>query len=217
MADQIGTQTALMTDRPVTAFLDVLASSAPAPGGGAVAALAGALGSALVSMVANLTLGKAGYEGVQGRVGELLGQSEGLRRRLAALIADDYDAFMRLSGAMKMPRSSDAEKAARTAALQAALKGASEVPLQIAEACAAAMQLCRPMAEIGNKNAVSDAGVAVLLAEAGLRSAALNVLINHGLIKDAEFVAAQRARLDGLLAGSGVRRDEVYDYVVSRL
>ncbi len=168
-------------------------------------------------MVANLTLGKAGDQGVQGRIAELLEQSEGLRRRLAALIADDYDAFMRLSGAMKMPRSSDTEKAARTAALQAALKGASEVPLQIAEACVAAMQLCRPVAEIGNKNAVSDAGVAVLLAEAGLRSAALNVLINHGLIKDAEFVTAQRARLDALLAGSGALRDEVYDYVVSRL
>ncbi len=206
-----------MTGKPVTEFLDELASSAPAPGGGAVAALAGALGAALVSMVGNLTLGKKDYVGVQDQVNDLLAQSERLRGRLAALVEEDYAAFMRLSAAMKLPRATDEEKAARTEAVQAALKGATEVPQQIAEACAAGMKLCRPMAEIGNKNAVSDAGVAVLMAEAGLRSAALNVLINLGTIKDADFVAAERARLDKVLEGSGAIRDEVYDYVVSRL
>ena len=206
-----------MSDRSVNEFLDELASSAPAPGGGAVAALAGALAAALVSMVAHLTQGKKDYEAVQGPVSQLLEQSERLRGRLAALMGDDYDAFMRLSHAMKLPRGSDDEKAVRTSALQAALKDAAAVPLQIAEACADTMQLCRPIAEVGNKNAVSDAGVAVLMAEAGLRSAALNVLINLALIKDAAFVASQRARLDGLLAGSGELADEVYRYVVSRL
>ncbi len=206
-----------MTGKPLGEFLDELASSAPAPGGGAVAALAGALGAALVSMVANLTRGKAGYEAAQGPAGEILAQSEQLRRRLAALMGEDYDAFMRLSQAMKLPRGSDEEKAARTAALQAALKDAALVPMQVAQACSDAMQLCRPIAEIGNKNAISDAGVAVLMAEAGLRSAALNVLINLGLIKDAGFVAEQRARLDALLADSGAQSDQVYAYVFSRL
>ena len=206
-----------MSDRSVNEFLDELASSAPAPGGGAVAALAGALAAALVSMVAHLTQGKKDYEAVQGPVSQLLEQSEQLRGRLAALMGDDYDAFMRLSHAMKLPRGSDDEKTVRTSALQAALKDAAAVPLQIAEASADTMQLCRPIAEVGNKNAVSDAGVAVLMAEAGLRSAALNVLINLALIKDAAFVASQRARLDGLLAGSGELADEVYRYVVSRL
>lgn len=206
-----------MSDRSVNEFLDELASSAPAPGGGAVAALAGALAAALVSMVAHLTQGKKDYEAVQGPVSQLLEQSEQLRGRLAALMGDDYDAFMRLSHAMKLPRGSDDEKTVRTSALQAALKDAAAVPLQIVEACADTMQLCRPIAEVGNKNAVSDAGVAVLMAEAGLRSAALNVLINLALIKDAAFVASQRARLDGLLAGSGELADEVYRYVVSRL
>ncbi len=206
-----------MTGLPVTDFLDELASSAPAPGGGAVAALAGALGAALVSMVGNLTLGKKDYVGVQDQVTALLAQSESLRGRLAALIEEDYAAFIRLSAAMKLPRATDEEKAARTEAVQTALKGATEVPQQIAEACAAAMKLCRPMAEIGNKNAVSDAGVAVLMAEAGLRAAALNVLINLGTIKDMEFVARERARLDDLLRGSAALRDEVYAYVVSRL
>jgi methenyltetrahydrofolate cyclohydrolase len=206
-----------MSDRSVNEFLAELASSAPAPGSGAVAALAGALAAALVSMVAHLTQGKKDYEAVQGPVNQLLEQSERLRGRLAALMDDDHDAFMRLSHAMKLPRASDDEKAARTSALQAALKDAAAVPLQIAEACADTMQLCRPIAEFGNKNAVSDAGVAVLMAEAGLRSAALNVLINLAMIKDAAFVASQRARLDGLLAGSGEQADEVYRYVVSRL
>jgi formiminotetrahydrofolate cyclodeaminase len=206
-----------MSDRSVNEFLDELASSAPAPGGGAVSALAGALAAALVSMVAHLTQGKKDYEAVQGPVSQLLEQSEQLRGRLAALMGDDYDAFMRLSHAMKLPRGSDDEKTVRTSALQAALKDAAAVPLQIAEACADTMQLCRPIAEVGNENAVSDAGVAVLMAEAGLRSAALNVLINLALIKDAAFVASQRARLDGLLAGSGELADEVYRYVVSRL
>ena len=206
-----------MSDRSVNEFLDELASSAPAPGGGAVAALAGALAAALVSMVAHLTQGKKDYEAVQGPVSQLLEQSERLRGRLAALMGDDFDAFMRLSHAMKLPRGSDDEKVARTSALQVALKDAAVVPLQIAEACAATMQLCGPIAELGNKNAVSDAGVAVLMAEAGLRSAALNVLINLALIKDVGFVASQRARLDGVLAGSGELADEVYQYVVSRL
>lgn len=206
-----------MTDKSVKGFLDELASSAPAPGGGGVAALAGALGSALVSMVGNLTLGKKDYTEVQDQVSGLLEQSERLRGRLTGLIEEDYAVFMRLSGTLKLPRATDAEKAARTAAVQAALKEAAEVPMQIAESCAAAMKLCRPIAEIGNKNAVSDAGVAVLMAEAGLRSAALNVLINLGLIKDEAFVARQRARLDALLEGSSALRDDVYQYVVSRL
>ncbi|HEX9117757.1 MAG TPA: cyclodeaminase/cyclohydrolase family protein, partial [Anaerolineae bacterium] len=183
-----------MTNQPVNGFLAELASAAPAPGGGAVAALAGALGAALVSMVANLTVGKKDYAGVQDQVQNLLSQAEALRGKLAAAIEDDYTVFMQLSAAMKLPRATDEEKAARTAAVQAALKAATDVPMQIAEGCAAVMKLCRPVAEIGNANAVSDAGVAVLLAEAGLRSAALNVMINLVRIKDEAFVAEKRGR-----------------------
>ncbi len=206
-----------MIDRSLREFLDELAGPAPAPGGGVAAALAGALGAALVSMVANLTRDKKGYEAAWAEAGQLLGQSERLGARLLALTGEDYAAFMRLTQARKLPRGSDEEKAKRTAAVQVALRGAAEVPLQIAEACAAAMQLCRPIAEIGNKNALSDAGVAVLMAEAGLRGAALNVLINLGLIKDAAYVAEKRARLDALLAGSGALRDEVYQFVAGKL
>lgn len=206
-----------LTEKPVTSFLDELASNAPAPGGGSVASLGGALGAALVSMVCNLTLGKKGYEEVQDDIKDLLAKSEALRKKLTGLLEDDVAAYTGYSEAAKMPRGTDAEKAERAMAMQAALKTATDVPLGIAEAAVEVMDLCMPAAEKGNKWAVSDAGVAVLMAEAALRSAALNVLINLGTLKDEEFVADRRAKLEGLLDGKGVMRDQIYDYVVSKL
>lgn len=206
-----------LTDRPVTSFLDDLASNLPAPGGGSVASLAGALGAALVSMVCNLTLGKKGYEDVQGDIHNLLAQSESLRHEMANLLEADVAAYTAYSQTAKLPRDTEEEKAARNAAMQAALKNATMVPMRIAEVAVRIMDLCMPAAVKGNKWAVSDAGVAVLMAEAALRGAALNVLINLGTIKDADFVADKRAHLDGLLAGKGVMRDEIYDFVVSKL
>jgi len=206
-----------LTEKPVTNFLDELASNAPAPGGGSVASLAGALGAALVSMVCNLTLGKKGYDDVQEDIQDLLAQSEALRHELTNLLEEDVKAYTGYSLAAKMPRGTDTEKAERAAAMQAALKVATDVPLGIAESAVKVMDLCMPAAEKGNKWAVSDAGVAVLMAEAALRSAALNVLINLGTLKDEEFVADRRAKLEALLEGKGVMRDEIYDYVVSKL
>jgi formiminotetrahydrofolate cyclodeaminase len=168
-------------------------------------------------MVCNLTVDKKGYEAVQEDIQDLLAQSENLRKELADLLEDDVAAYTAYSQAAKMPRGTDEEKAERAEAMQAALKNATEVPLRIAEAAVKVMDLCMPAAEKGNKWAVSDAGVAVLMAEAALRSAALNVLINLGSLKDQDFVAAKRARLESLLKGKGVVRDEIYDYVVSKL
>ncbi len=206
-----------LTDKPVTTFLDELASNAPAPGGGSVAALSGALGAALVSMVCNLTVGKKKYADVQDDIEALLAQSDALRQELTDLLEEDVKAYTAYSVAAKMPRDTEEEKAERTKAMQAALKVATDVPLRIAEAAVKVMDLCMPSAEKGSKWAVSDAGVAVLMAEAALRSAALNVLINLGTVKDQDFVAEKRARLDNLLAGKGVMRDQIYDYVVSKL
>jgi formiminotetrahydrofolate cyclodeaminase len=206
-----------LTDKSVSNFLDELASNAPAPGGGSVAALSGALGAALVSMVCNLTLGKKGYEDVQGDIEALLAQSEALRRQLTDLLEDDVAAYTGYSQAAKLPRGTDEEKALRSEAMQAALQVATDVPLRIAEAAVEVMELCMPAAEKGNKWAVSDAGVAVLMAEAALRSAALNVLINLGTAKDEAFVADRRAKLVSLLEGRGIQRDEIYDYVAGRL
>jgi formiminotetrahydrofolate cyclodeaminase len=206
-----------LTDKSIAAFLDELSSDAPAPGGGSVAALSGALGAALVSMVCNLTLGKKGYEDVQDEINDLLAQSEALRKELAGLLEEDVKAYTGYSLAAKMPRGTDEEKAERQVAMQAALKVATDVPLTIAEAAVKVMDLCMPAAEKGNKWAVSDAGVAVLMAEAALRSAALNVLINLGTLKDEEFVADRRAKLDSLLEGKGTMRDDIYEYVASKL
>jgi formiminotetrahydrofolate cyclodeaminase len=207
----------MLTEKPVTTFLDELASSAPAPGGGSVAALSGALGAALVSMVCSLTVGKKKYADVQEDIKALLAQSEALRKELVELLEADVEVYTEVSRAMKMPRATDEEKAARTVAMQKALKAATDVPMQVAEACVEVMELCQPAAEKGNINAVSDAGVAVLMAEAGLRSAALNVLINLGWIKDAAFVAENRAKLDALLEGKPAMRDAIYQSVVDKL
>jgi len=207
----------MLTKKPVVTFLDELASSAPAPGGGSVAALSGALGAALISMVCNLTVGKKRYADVQEDIKALLAQSEALRKELVELLEADVRVYTEVSRAMKMPRATEEEKAARTAAMQKALKAATDVPMQVAEACVKVMDLCQPAAEKGNVNAVSDAGVAVLMAEAGLRSAALNILINLAWIKDETFVAENRAKLDALLEGKPAMRDEVYQLVVDKL
>ena len=206
-----------LTDQTVVQFLDALASSAPAPGGGSAAALSGALGAALVSMVCNLTLGKAKYADVQDDISALVEKSEALRHLLVDLLEADVEVYTGVSRAYKMPRKTPEAKAARTAAIQEALKEAAKVPMQVAEACVQVLDLCTPAAELGNINAVSDAGVAALLAEAGLRSAALNVIININAIRDATFSDALRDELNALLEGKPALKDQVYDLVVDKL
>ncbi|MBN2240009.1 MAG: cyclodeaminase/cyclohydrolase family protein [Dehalococcoidales bacterium] len=206
-----------LTSRSVVSFLDDLASSAPAPGGGSVAALSGALGAALISMVCNLTIGKEKYAAVQDDITALCERSESLRSKLSDLLEEDVAAYTRLSGVMKMPRTTEEEKEVRAASMAEALKEATNVPMKIAETCVAVMELCRLAADKGNTNAVSDVGVAIVMAEAGLKSAALNVLINLGMIKDEQFVNENRKKLDELLGGKQELRDELYELVVSRL
>jgi formiminotetrahydrofolate cyclodeaminase len=168
-------------------------------------------------MVCNLTLGKEKYAAVQADIEGLLAKTEALRNRLTSLVEEDAAAYGKLSAAYKLPRATDPEKAARTAAIQAALISAEAIPMAIGEACADVLALCTPIAEKGNVGAVSDAGVAALLAEAGLRSAALNVLINLAAITDAAFVKKEQKRLDALLAGKSELKERVYQLVVSKL
>lgn len=207
----------MLSDKTLRTFLDELASSAPAPGGGSAAAVSGALGAALVSMVCNLTLGKKKYEDVQTDIAEILEHSEELRHRLLDLMEDDVKAYTHVSAAYKMPRGTETEKQTRAEAIESALKEATLVPLRVAEACVEVLDLCTPVAEKGNVNAVSDAGVGALAAEAGLRSAALNALINLNMIQDQAFVQAHRDKLNGLLAGKGELKEQVYRLVVAKL
>jgi formiminotetrahydrofolate cyclodeaminase len=206
-----------LTQQTVTDFLDALASNAPAPGGGSVAALSGALGAALLSMVCNLTLGKSKYAAVQPEIEALVAKTEALRQRLTGLLEADVQVYTGVSAAYKMPRKTPEEKAARSAAIQEALKAAAQVPLDVAAACVEVLELCTQTAEQGNLNAVSDAGVAALMAEAGLRSAALNVIINVNAIRDEAFSAKLQGQLDALLEGRSALKEQVYDLVVGKL
>jgi formiminotetrahydrofolate cyclodeaminase len=174
-------------DQPIRHFLDKLASKSPEPGGGSVAALTGALGAGLVSMVCSLTLGKEKYKDVQPQIEALIKESELLRSEMQDLIQKDTEAYGALSEVYKMPKNTDAEKAARTAKMQEALKKACQVPFEIGMRSLDVAKLARRAADIGNVAAVSDAGVAVLLAQACAQSAALNVKINVNSIKDEAY------------------------------
>ena len=186
-------------DQPLRHFMDKLASRSPEPGGGSVAALTGALGAALVSMVANLTLGKEKYKDVQPQIEALLKESEELRGDLQDLIQKDTEAYGALSEVYKMPKNTDAEKAARIVKMQEALKKACQVPFEIGLKALDVAKLAQRAADIGNVGAVSDAGVAVLLAQACAQSAALNVKINVNSIKDATFNSDTWARTQDVL------------------
>lgn len=187
-------------DMPIGAFSDALAAKQSTPGGGGVAAIAGSQAAALVSMVINFTLGNPKYAGVEAEMKEYLQQSEALRHTLLALADRDVEAFNAVSACYGMPRTTDAEKAARTAALQEALKGATQVPFQTAEKCLAVLRLVEPVGRKGNANVVSDAGAALYLAKAALHSALINVSINLKLIKDAQFVAEWSAKQANIVA-----------------
>jgi formiminotetrahydrofolate cyclodeaminase len=207
----------MLSDKPVQTFLDELASSAPAPGGGSAAALAAAIGAALVSMVANLTVGKSKYADVQDDIQRILARSEELRHRCLALLESDVEAYTKVSAAYKMPRDTEEQKQARSLAIQEALKGATAVPMQLAEACVEILELCPESADKGNVMAVSDIGVGALMAEAALRAAALNVWINLGSIKDEAFVEREGKRLDNLLQGKSEFKERIFKDVKARL
>jgi formiminotetrahydrofolate cyclodeaminase len=174
-------------DQPIRHFLDKLASKSPEPGGGSVAALTGSLGAGLVSMVCSLTLGKEKYKDVQPQVEALIKESEKLRTEMQDLIQKDTEVYGGLSEVYKMPKNTDAEKAVRTAKMQEALKLACQVPFEIGLKSLEVANLAQRAADIGNVAAVSDAGVAVLLAQACAQSAALNVKINVNSIKDEAY------------------------------
>jgi glutamate formiminotransferase/formiminotetrahydrofolate cyclodeaminase len=186
-------------DQPMRHFMDKLASKSPEPGGGSVAALTGALGAALVSMVANLTLGKEKYKDVQPQIEQLLRESERLRAEMQDLIQKDTEAYGALSLVYKMPKNTDEEKAARAEKMQDALKRACQVPFEIGMQSLEVAKLARRAADIGNVAAVSDAGVAVLLAQACAQSAALNVKINVNSIKDGAYNTATWGKVQDVL------------------
>lgn len=171
----------------VDAFTELLSSEAPAPGGGSVAALCGAMSGALSSMVGALTHGKKGYEKVCDEMETIGGQGQKLKDAFIADVDRDTDAFNRVMDAMRLPKKTDEEKAARNAAVQAANKEATMIPFGVLERSLEAAKLARVMVEKGNRNSLSDAGVAALTARTAAVGAWFNVMINLPGIEDAAF------------------------------
>jgi formiminotetrahydrofolate cyclodeaminase len=204
-------------DKSIDVFLDDLASKSATPGGGSVAAVMGAQSAALVSMVCNLTIGKPKYAEVETDMQALLEKSEALRDRLTGMIKADVDVFNRLMAAYSLPKETDEEKQQRSAAIQVVLKEATEVPLDCASACAEAVKLSQIAAQKGSIAVISDAGVAVMAAYAGLKSAALNVYINTASLKDKTFAEAKLAELEKILHGVDAMATETYSLVKTKL
>lgn len=206
-----------ITQDSVDVFLQRLGSADATPGGGSAAAVMGAMGAALAAMVCRLTVGKADYAAVQAEMQQALAEADALRERLVAMVAEDVAAFDALMAAYRLPKASDADKAARSAAIQAGLKGATDAPLDCARACGEVVRLCARVAQHGNLNVISDAGVGVLAAAAALRSAALNVYINAPAIKDRDFASARLAEVEALQAELLPLAEQVFDLVRGKL
>ena len=205
------------SNQTLAQFLDELASSSPAPGGGAAAALSGALAAALTAMVCQLTIGRKSYADVSAELAAILPRAQDRRRELVALMEADSAAYAEVIATYKLPKETEVEKAARAEATQRALKQAAEVPFQIVGACADLLDLLATVAAKGNKNAASDAGSAALLAEAGLRAALLNVRINLGLIQDEAYVRGMEQRLEPLTRGRAEQKEALVNLVISRM
>ena len=176
-----------LCDLTVGEFLAALAGATPTPGGGSAAALAGALGGALVAMVARLTLGREHYAGVQEEMAHVCDHAEALRLSLSALVDADAAAYDQVTGAYRLPKDTETARLQRAEAIQQALQRAVQVPLEVTAACADVLGLASQVAALGNRNAASDAAVAALLAHAGLKAAARNVRINLAGIQNKAF------------------------------
>jgi methenyltetrahydrofolate cyclohydrolase len=207
----------MITQSSIEKFLDDLASGAPTPGGGSAAAIMGAMGAALVSMVCNVTIGKKGYEAVEAEMQTVRAESERLRRRLTAMVAEDIGAFDSLMAAYKLPKVTDEDKARRAAAIQEGLRSATETPLECARVCAEVIALARRASEHGYLSVISDGGVGVLAGYTALRSAALNVYINAPSLKDRTFAERALSELEELMAVCARESEAVYTMVRNKL
>ena len=178
-----------LVEQRVIDFVAATASKEPTPGGGAIAALTAATGAALAEMVANLTFGKKGYEAVQTEMEVLQAKAEEIRNRMLELSQADADVFNIFMNALGLPKNTDEEKAARTAAIQQAYKDAAMVPFEIGELANQIFDLAELASRKGNQNLITDGIIAAINARAAVKSAFLDVRINLSGIKDESFVA----------------------------
>lgn len=206
-----------LIDLTARGLAEETASESPAPGGGSISAYMGALGAALGTMVANLTAHKAAYDDRWEEFSDMAEKGQALMERLLHLVDEDTAAFNRIMGVFGMPKSTDAEKAARAAALEAATLYATEVPLHTMEAAFEVFEVVRAMAEYGNPNSVTDAGVGALAARAAVRGAFLNVKINASGLKDRAKAEALIARGAEIAAAAAAEEEAVLAIVESKI
>ena len=176
-----------LVNMTITEFTDELSTDSPAPGGGSVAAVCVAMSGALSAMVSNLTVGKKGYGKVQEEVKKYAEQGQSIKERSISAVDEDTQAFYVMMDAMKLPKKTDQDKEIRAQAMEDATKDAILIPLKTLEICWDAVQLAAKVGVVGNTNALSDAGVAALTANAGAKAAYLNVMINMAGINDEKF------------------------------
>jgi formiminotetrahydrofolate cyclodeaminase len=191
-----------LADLSTTALLDAFASAEPTPGGGSAAGIAGAMGAALLAMVAGLPRTRGNTDAERTTLAGLRPALIAGRDRLRELADVDTEAFDAVMAAYKLPKATDAEKATRSQAIQVALRQATAVPLETVRACAEALQAARTVAAIGNPSAASDAGVAIGLLGAAAQGAALNVRINLDSIKDEDYQARTARQLEAAIAAA---------------
>ncbi|MBE3071605.1 MAG: glutamate formimidoyltransferase [Acidobacteria bacterium] len=199
----------------VDRFVDEVSTDSPAPGGGSVAALAGSLAAALAAMVANLTVGKKAYEPVWQELSDLAERAQQVKSLLARAVDEDTEAFNGVMAATRLPKGTADQQAAREQAIERAYQDAARVPLSTARHCLTALDLAAEVARKGNINSASDAGVAALMARAGVESAALNVLTNLGSVKDDAFKAGCRQEIARLAADATGLAASVIAHVTS--
>jgi formiminotetrahydrofolate cyclodeaminase len=204
-------------DSTVEAFLAQVAAPTATPGGGSVSALAGALSAALSRMVAGLARGKKGYESVERELIEIEARGRSIQARLEGLVEEDARAYEAVIAAMRLPKESDQEKESRVAAMQAAYRRATEVPLETMERCIEALELAEAAVKRGNRAATTDAAVAILLAEAAIRGASLNCAVNLAAIRDETFRSEAEERVDKLLKRADEIGHEAMAVVTERL
>ena len=202
-----------LNDKSLTEFAELLASRAPAPGGGGAAALTGALGIALCSMAGNLTLGRKKYSDVESDVLRMLEKGESLRERLLALIDKDAEMFAPLAEAYSVPK----DNPDRDAILENATMGACTAPMEILRLCCECVELLEEMLEKGSKMLISDVGCGALCCRAAIDSAALNVFINTKSLKNREEAEKLENEVDRLTAEYSTRAAAIADEVRNRL
>ena len=198
-------------------FVDLLASDAPAPGGGSAAALEGALGAALTAMVCSLTVGKKKYAEFEETAKAAQAKAIDLKARFVDVMDRDTEAFNVVSAAFGMPKATDEEKAARSAAIQKGLEGCTATPFEMMELAVEALELTASILGKSNDSAASDLGVSALSLRSAIQGAWLNVLINIGSLKNKELAEDYRAKGEALLAKALPLADQIYDTVVKAM